>query len=753
MKLENLLTKFKPKEEIPQHFFAIEINDDSVKSAVWTVADGHTKVVKIGSTHSWNGQDQEKLLELIDQSISQASDNLDQEPSGAIFGLPETWLNKDNINQEKKALLKNLCQKLDLKPLGFVVTHTAVIQYLRIEEGTPPSAIFLQLQPGELTVSLVKLGKVVGSQLVGRSEDLGQDVEEGLSRFQKIDTLPARMILYDGKSDFEEDKQQLISYDWQEKLPFIHFPKVESLPLDTSIKAISLAGGSEVAKSLGFTIKPHHKPTAQKSSSSKITPKSPPSAASLGFVVNQDISKTSPFVKSKSEPQPQPKDDEPIAQEADESIPEPEPDSTPQSDASTDSSPLLFKSLSQTLSKFPSALKLFLTRLKSTSRTPKLATLIGLGFLAIFIAIFSAYWFIPKAAITIFVEPKTIEEDLELIIDPTAATLDLASTTLPGESVTISVEGEKSAPTTGNNLVGDSATGRVSLYNKTSQTKTFSKGAVLIGPDNLAFILDEDITVASRSATEDSEGIITITPGKADSQITAKSIGSESNLASATRLTFKQFSEDDYYAKTTQDLSGGSSREVKAVSESDQTTLLENLTSELKLKAKQALEEQVGGDKSIVNIDDQDQIITKTFNHDEGEEADNLKLTAKLEYTALAYNQKDLDLLLSQSIKDSIPENFTLSDSSEIDIQPAALNPDDTATAAVIFKARLIPKLDFSDIKSNLKGKFPSVTQEYLASLPSFVRADIVITPNLPKQLKTFPRLTKNIILEVKTNQ
>ena len=85
----------------------------------------------------------------------------------------------------------------------------------------------------------------------------------------------------------------------------------------------------------------------------------------------------------------------------------------------------------------------------------------------------------------------------------------------------------------------------MTIFNKTGSSKTFAAGTVLLGGDNLAFNLDEETTVASRSATEDGEGVITITPGKADAKITASNIGSDSNLAAETRLSFKQFSEDD----------------------------------------------------------------------------------------------------------------------------------------------------------------------------------------------------------------
>lgn len=696
MELKNLLTKLKHKEENHQeYFFAVEVTEELIKTAIWTVADGQTQVVKVGQSQTWDGQTQEKLVSAIDQSISAISANISPEPSGVIFGLPEAWLDSDNIVPDKKNYLKAICQELELKPLGFVISNTAVIQYLKIDEGTPPSAIFLQLNSTEINLSLVKLGKLVGTQLVGRSGDLGQDVEEGLSRFDKIDTLPSRMILYDGQTDFEEDKQQLTSYDWEEKLPFIHFPKVEVLPADASIKAISLAGGSEVAKSLGFEIKPPSPPPAEST------------AADLGFSA-QDIALT-----KTPEPEPPPKLNPPTG------------------------GPHLIQLIKEKLSrlKFPSA--------------PKTIVLVIAGFVALLIIVFSAYWYLPKAQITLYFESKTIETNLTLTIDPQASTLDPVKAILPGESVDISVEGSQSIPTTGTALIGDPATGNITIYNITNQTKSFPKDTVLIGSNSLTFSLDEDTTVASSSSRKEGEDIIT-SPGKADASITAQNIGPDSNLSAGSQLSFKQFSEDDYYAKTS-GLSGGTSQEVKAVSQADQDKLLSAATTELISKAQTELQSRLGGDKALVTVEDQEKFISKKFNHAVNEKADTLVLEAKLEYTALSYSQKDLQLLLNEAVKEKIPENFQVSDSSEIELEPARLNKDKTATIQAAFKANLLPKLDLEAIKKQLKGHYPAAIQDYLTSLPSFLSADIIIKPNLPSGLKTLPHVAKNIVLEVKS--
>ncbi|MCX6816952.1 MAG: hypothetical protein NTZ93_03740 [Candidatus Beckwithbacteria bacterium] len=698
MKLTNLLTRLtnKKEETKTEYFFAVEITEDIIKSSVWTVVNGHTEVVKTGPVKNWDGQNQEKLLAGVDESVSLASQNLSPQPSGVIFGLPDSWVDKDNINPEKKAYLKPLCESLELKPLGFVITNTAVVQYLKIEEGSPVSAIFLQLNSTEINLSLVKLGKVIGSEVVGRSGDLGADVEEGLSRFKDIDTLPSRMILYDGKNDFEEDKQQLTSYDWEEKLPFIHFPKVEVLPLEASIKAVSLAGGSEVAKSLGFEIKEKE-------------PGKEEVKETLGFT-NQDIALV----------QPEPK---------------PEPKIEPKTETKINLIQLI-------------KVKLFSLKLPHFKlKFPRLNLIIP-GFVILLILVFYAYWYLPKAQVTLYFEPKNIDQAFTITASTDAKIIDVAKATLPAETVDISVSGSQSLPTTGTKLIGNPAAGDITIYNKTSQAKTFTQATVLIDPSNLTFTLDEDTTIASSSSQESSEGVITITPGKANAKITAKSIGAEGNLANDTRLVFKQFSEADFYAKTS-GLSNGSSQEVKAVSQADQDQLLTNLTNQLINQAQTDLQSRLGNDKRSMTIKGQDKLTSKNFNHNVGEQADNLTLEAKLDYQTLSYSQKDLLTLLSAFVQDKIPADFIIGSTNDAELTAVKMVKN-TATASVDFQIQLLPKLDLPAIKAKIKGRYPQAIQPFLTSLPSFLKADIIIKPSLPKALKTLPHVAKNITLEIK---
>lgn len=717
MELKNILSKLSTsKETESESFLALEISTETVKSAVWAVEEGKTVVLKIGSIEEWKEEDKRSLIAAVDSSISNACEGIEPEPNKVIFGLPESWVREDQIIDEKKDLLKDLCDKLEWQPLGFVVTLEALITFLKEKEGTPVSAIFINLSETQSIISLVKLGKIKGSKIVGRSDDLAADVREGLARLGQVGDLPSRMILFNGVADFEEAKQQLISFDWQEQLPFLHFPKVEVLEVLIPVKAVALAGGAEVAKSLGFKIKEKEKEEVKEVE--KVTEKTEVTAADLGFVQDKDITKKAKKIEKVGEVEKKP--------------------SFPKTSRKLINLFTFFKKIPFRLPKFSIKIK----------KGPIFIILPILFFSLFIIGGLLFYWYVPKAVVTLYLKPKVLEKEFEITIDSTISKTNKEEGVIPGSLKEVKVEGTKIKETTGEKLVGEKAKGEVIIYNKTDMVKVFPAGTVLIGPNKLTFSLDGEIEVASKSAQTTDEGE-QITYGKTTASVTATSIGPEFNLSSQTQFSFKEYPASLYSAKTENGFSGGTSRQIRAVSEEDQSSLLEDLTSELKEKAKQELRTNISSGEKVLDQEISSEILNQEFSAEEGEEVDNLSLDLEIKFTFLAYQQEDLKQFLEKKISDSIPSGFVFEyKTSQVDIKDMSFK-DNKAKLKVVMKSSLLPKLDIEEIKKNLKGHYPEVIQTYLESLPNFSRADIKITPKLPAKLRTLPRKSENIKVEI----
>lgn len=731
MQVSSLLEKIGgTKTHAPEKFIALTISPETVHSAIYLLDDNQAKIVNYGSLEDHDGSE-DKLVQAADASLATALENISPEPDKVILGLPINWVKGEKIATSKQPLLKAITEKLSLKPIGFVVVSEAIINFLKVKEGTPPTAIFIKLTETEARINLVKTGKVTGHHTVGRSDDLGSDVEEGLARFKPTEPLPSRMIIYDGHLDLESARQVLLSYSWQDKLPFLHVPKIEILDKDIPIRAVSIAAITEATSTSPQPV---------------VAPEKKPDLKAHGFYQDQDVLHNQPDSKPQPQKHSPSKENLPVPQPP----PPPQPRSSqPQERVPADSaiptpeSPSSANQLLSALSKKLSSLSSIFSRRRFT----KTSLIYAGGSLLVLFSLIIAYFTIPKAQVTLYLHPKVIEDKVKFTVASGKST-DLEKERLSGQIIDIEVEGELEKDTTGESLVGDKATGEVIVYNKTNNLKKFSSGTTLIGPSSLQFTLNSDISIASQSATDTG-----ITFGTTTTSVTATEVGTESNLSKDTTFTIKGFDSTSYSAKASTNFEGGSSKQVLTVAQDDQDELLDELTDQLKNQALEELAVQIQTDETIIDSDYDQEIIDQKYTHAIGEEADTLGLSLKLKLSTLAFKTQDLLLLAQKDISDQPTEGFiTLEDASQIDITKAWV-ADGEADVVAKLKTKLVPQFDPQEIVTNLVGKYPETTESYLKSLPSFSKVDIELSPKLPRPLATFPRLTQNIHLNIKLDE
>lgn len=693
--LEKITKKQEEKEEI---FLALEIDSEKVITSLWQVKQGKAEVTKLGSLEEWQEEEEESLLLACDASVSKLLEGVLQEPTGIIFGLPESWVKEEEILPSYKKQLRAICEKLALRPLGFVVTTEALMQYLKKEEGVPLSAILVKVNQAGVMVSLVKLGKIKGIQKAGRSEDLGADVEEALARFEEKEILPSRILLFNGLIDFEEARQQLTSFSWQ-NLNFLHLPKVEILEPRTSIKAIAIAGGSEVAKSLGFKLKTEVEEEAEK-------------PEDLGFVegegaMEEKVAETEEVARV----------------EKIEKV------------ARVEKKAIIEKLRSIQPLRFLKRLMIFLP--------VKLSVFLGAGFC--FLVAFSLFlwWRWPKAEITLYLQPKTLKEILKVRLDPEV--LSGQPGVIKAEREKIVVEGREQKETTGKKLVGEKAKGEVMIYNKTDGEKVLAKETVLIGPGGLSFVLTEEVKIASRSAEEGG-----VTYGKTTAQVEAVSIGTESNLEENSKLSIKGFSQEEFSPKTEKGFSGGTSREIRAVSKEDREDLRGRLVKELESKAKEELKEKIGSAREIFEQSLENRIAKEEFSQEEDEEATTLALNLTLESSVLTFSQDDLLFQAKERIQERIPEDFVLTEEGTSSRVLKGEFEEGKGDIEVELEVKLQPKIDFEEIKKRISGKKVQGAEEVLNQIPGLSKCEVKISPLFPGPLARIPYRDKNINIKVK---
>ncbi len=750
MDLPNLLNKLKATPEEIKKFIAVEIDFDAVKTAIWQSTGSHTEVVSTGSVQSWTPGNLDDLVTAVDTSLADAEGTESDEPNQVIFGLPETWADGDGIAEEKKPILKTISTKLGLKPLGFVISTEAIVHHLRDVEGGPPSAILVRVATAEIAVSLVYLGKLESTQVVGRSTNIATDVEEGLARIPHTGHLPSRMILFTNLDDIETIKQELISYDWQKKLEFLHFPKIESLPKEWSIKAVAVAGGGEVIEALGFA----NVPVTASIPPVKKDPVPPPAPKPINDVpINSPLPREMASESSQRvlPPQPEEKPDHPMFTVEVEDEPETNfdfkavsyaPESAPKSEAvvepiimpaGTDNVeqvsqheftpppvPQIAKPKRTLLLGFGSKMKAIIHR--PTRKFPVLPVVIIGSILLLIAGLGFAYITFPSAIINTYVSLNPYQQQLTFTVDP-MATVDSVQNSLvvPGKKVVLNQTGSKTVATTGTRLVGDKAKGKVTVYNRSLAAKTLTAGTS-IKNNSVKFTLDTTITIASASSKVDANYVTTIEPGKTEVLVTAADIGEQYNVGKDTEFQVSNIASDTLFAVAANAFSGGSAQKVAAVAKEDSDNLKKALIQELQTQMGQTGDVNENQNQRQVTIGEP-VIGTEKYSAKVGEEAKELSLDLSLTQTAYQYDVAEVSLMAQQAAAASLPPNVNVQpNSTQVNILNTTMSEDEKAIITAQVLLQYIPKIEADQYVNELRNSSISSLDAKLKVIPGYTR-------------------------------
>ncbi|EKE13500.1 MAG: hypothetical protein ACD_13C00014G0005 [uncultured bacterium] len=727
------------KDSHPELFWALVIEEGLVQSGIWYIGDTTAEVVSIGAGIPWESE--EELIEATDAALSSAIQKLPEdypEPQKTVFGVSTSWVKEGEISPENLGKIKKLCAELSLTPVGFVVLPEAIAHLYKSEEGAPLNAIVLKSSGDNLELSVFKLGSLVGTTEVSRSVSLVDDVVEGLSRFDGVAPLPTRFIVYDGKEgDLEETKQILIQASWGEgKINFLHTPQVEILSMDGKVLATALAGGAEIGEVTAVVSgqDDEENELVEKESPEKGASEEPKPilAENLGFAVGADVSS---MKKEDVQNIVSIETSGPV-------VPQPVPSQMTNIDK-----PNPMRIAGDYLSRSKNLFHSFSAKIfpKSISGSPSknktlVAVLAILGLLVLAVGIL--WWFVQTAKITIFVAPKRTEENVQISFS-TDGQFDAAAGVLPAKVLTDQVSGEKTKSTTGTKLIGNKATGSVQIANGNGAAINLAAGTVLTSSSGFKFVTSSEASVSGQ--------LLPGSPGTATVNISSVDIGSQYNLAKDEVFSVGNYSKALVAATSTGDFSGGSSQQISAVGQDDQTRLETDLKSELGQSVKSNLLAKITEEYIFITDLAVLETISENFDHKIGDPADSLKLSLSLSATGLAADRAKLLEYAKGVLAGKAPSGYTLSED-QINFKFTLAGGDTGGRYIydVVVGGNFLPEVDKEKIKSVILGKTPTVAIDYLNSIPGFDHADVLLRIKFPDPLKTIPRIAKNISIDVK---
>lgn len=699
------VTAFLPirkKEENKEYFFAVNIAAERLTTALWSVEGKELKILGITS-EDYSSQDE--IATVLDKLLDEVIGLREIEPQKILFGVPNSWILDDNLKDEYLKILRNIVKELELAPMAYVSESNALVHFIEKKEGVPATAILVGFEKHHLSVTVVRAGKLDGMKTVKRGESAGSDIEKALLQFTDVETLPSRLLIYGMEAD--DLKAQLLSFSWMSKLSFLHFPKIDVLGEDIPIKSICLAGASEIESDVSYADQPVKREKEKVNILEEEKEEVPDSSEKdPGFVVG-DISRLAPEEEKR--------ETELLAPE-EEQFTVPPPIENPKAGFNT---------------------KNFIFR-----KMKGKALFVGLA--VVLLLLFLPYILMSKANIKIFVEPKVLEKDATVIADPNQKTVNETDKIIPAQVIETEVSGSERDAASGKRQIGDPAKGTIVIYNKTSDSKSLSKGTQVTSSGGLKFVLDTGVTIASQSASDSG-----IAFGKASTSVTASAIGADGNLPSGSTFTVVGFTTDKLSAKSEGNFSGGTSREVNVVSSDDAQRLLAKLSSDLKQQAQQKLQEKYPG-KKILKEALLENIKKKSYNKNINDAATEFSLDMTINYKGTAFDDADLKTIVSKLVTLDVPSDFQL-DLAETETQAevSKLEKDGKLIFLARFKAKLLPKIDTSKIKDKIRFRTKSEAENILKNMDNILGSDINLKPNLPGLLARIPLLPGNITLEV----
>lgn len=731
-----------------EYFFGLNIGSEFVEASVWGIEGSKLKIIKTATAPI-----RENLIEAANIALDLSLADFEPEPTKVLFGVPDSWLQDETLKKEHSEILKDLVNTLDIKPLAYVSTSHSITHLLQKTQGVPVTAVLVE-NSDPLNVTVVKAGKIISTKSVKRVGTLPEDIEKALLAFSEVEVLPSK-ILFFGKEEKNSEslKDELHSYPWMQNLPFLHLPKIDILKEKIAIAAVCFAGASEIDPDVAFSEHALEKFEDETqvdavASALALSSEKDSSLDEAGFV-SGDIEKQEkssrdnfdleedlpPEIAAKGEPRYE-RDQRQVIQSEDH-----------ESGKSHHGEKSLVSSFAhKVLAPFESGASLFGSS-QAKSGFLKKRFIIPIFLVVTFILF---YILIPKAKVTVFIDPRILEKEAEVMVDPSLTKIDEAGSKIPGKSVSVTLSGTEKGVATGKKQIGESAKGTVNIYNLTSDKINLSQGSILTGSNGSKFELDSSVSIASQSSSIGADFTTVTTPGKANVGVSASVIGPESNLAAGTSLSVAGYSDSQVAAKVDSALSGGTSKDVTIVTSDDQKKLLAGASANLRKQARDKLAAQLTDDLKILEEGLAENNITASYSKKVNDQATDFNLNLSITYKGTAYSDADLKTMVSKLVQTNVPEGYMLNlQDAETQADVAKVDPDGKVIFLAKFRAKLIPKLDSEKIKSDLVGKTPQQAASILKQIENVISSEVRITPSMPLFLNRIPFLKNNISVDV----
>ncbi len=313
------------------------------------------------------------------------------------------------------------------------------------------------------------------------------------------------------------------------------------------------------------------------------------------------------------------------------------------------------------------------------------------------------YWYLPEVVVSLKVESIPVDYTGEVTAAITAESANIDAALIPAKVETVKRSGSENADATGTASRGETASGNVTIYNKTSDDITVASGTVLSN-GGLEFVLQADVAVPKRP---DPIGM-----GSASGSVVAAAIGTDYNIVAGTELTVGTYALGEMSATNPTAFTGGTKEDYKIVTQEDIDKLADKIKERLYTEAKDELSRKNQNSKwvfietSIQNKVDGDVKPDVAA----GSERTSFNVSLDTISTALYYDSNSMDELIQQKLLASLDDSSNLNGltlandiDKEITIKSASVEQGNVILSVVV-SGFVMPQLDATSIEHSLQG-------------------------------------------------
>jgi YD repeat-containing protein len=326
-------------------------------------------------------------------------------------------------------------------------------------------------------------------------------------------------------------------------------------------------------------------------------------------------------------------------------------------------------------------------------------------------------WY-PQMQVTLVPQTRTVNQTVDITVDPAATTADPTTATLPGTVLMSPVDVSGSVDIPSDRTIGsDKAHGEVLITSRRDAASTLPTGTLVRQDGGPEFSTDTDLNVPPR---------VPVRVG-----ITAMNPGTDGNVVAGAITVFDGANLDQLEVTNQRPTAGGTDRQAKVITDDDRKSLDAKLRQAAHDKGYAQLQQRAGSEQTLPEMTLVVDQGTETFDQEVGSESDQLtgRLTTNVSGTVfqnLAYNA-----LVGRVLEFKSGPDFELGAPVHVDT-PGVLSTDGHKLVLRCDASGLLQSaVDADGIKRALTGMSLQDARVFLARLSGLAEApSVAMTPS-----------------------